>query len=170
VSGEHQPFFRFNPNAYQPGRAFEATQESCEICHRPSIWKYTGNFYSQKRPIVCACCISDGSLEKALDDDWSGLHDISIEGADPELEHEVMCRTPGVACFNPYEWPVIDGIPMAFLLYGDEDSEFWNLPEIKEAVNTAFGDWPWDGKKPGSYVLLFKQVDGTQYRAVIDPD
>ena len=105
-----------------------------------------------------------------MGEDGFSLHDIDFEDIDPGLQEELLCRTPGVACFNPFSWPVIDGMPMAFLLYGDEKSELWELPTVKDAVRLAFGDWPWDGKTPGSYVLLFKQTDGDQYRAVIDPD
>ncbi len=170
MSDDRKPHFRFNPNAYNPGRVFEKSDEICEVCDRPCEWKYTGSIYDQKNPVSCASCIADGSLERFADSKWFGLHDISMEEADPELEREVMCRTPGVACFNPYDWPVIEGVPLAFLMYGDEDSELWNDLSVREEVKRAFGDSPWDGKKPGAYVLLFKQIDGHEYRAVVDPD
>ncbi|ROT97349.1 hypothetical protein EB810_05570 [Altererythrobacter sp. FM1] len=62
------------------------------------------------------------------------------------------------------------GVPLAFLLYGEEESSLWKNPKVRAEIDREYGDWPWDGKKPGSYVLLFRQLDSDEYRVVIDPD
>ena len=170
MSEERKPYFRFNPNAYQANRVFKPSDESCEVCARECVWKYTGSIYTPANPTVCASCISDGKLEQFLGAENYSFHDTEAEGANEDALQELLLRTPGVACFNPFEWPVMEGLPMAFMIYGDEESDLWRNPKVKAEVDAEYGDWPWDGKMPGSSVLLFKQVAGDQYRIVIDPD
>ncbi|WP_380872459.1 CbrC family protein [Sphingomonas sp. DBB INV C78] len=163
-----QPLFRFNPGAYDEKRSLKPSQEICEVCSKPCVWTYTGNIYSLTTPTVCARCIADGELEAFLRDDFFTLHDIEIDGADPSLEQELLKRTPGVACFNPFSWPVLDGIPLAFMGYGNE-KDLIALPEVRAAMSEAFEGF---GLKcaPSPYALIFKEVDGPRYRVVIDHD
>ncbi|WP_298289493.1 CbrC family protein [Novosphingobium sp.] len=98
-----QPFFRFNPNAYAEGRSFQPSQEVCEVCSRPSVWQYNGSIYAAAKPIVCARCIAEDRLGAFLTDHHFALHDIEIFDAEPALAKEVLQRTPGIDCFNPYE-------------------------------------------------------------------
>lgn len=164
-----QPFFRFNPDAYAEGRSLKRSQEACEVCSRPSIWQYTGSIYAAKKPlIVCARCIAGGHLGAFFGGDHFALHDIEIFGAESALAKEVLQRTPGIDCFNPYRWPVLDRVPLAFLGYG-EDEELIAVPGARAAIEEAFEDFGWD-YGPSPYALIFKEVDGERYRVVIDLD
>jgi len=51
-------------------------------------------------------------------------------------------RTPGVACFNPFEWPVLDSMPMAFLGYG-EDEGLLAIDAVRSAINETFAEVGW---------------------------
>jgi uncharacterized protein len=169
---ERKPFFRFNPNSYERGDIFVACDIPCDICKRPCIWQYRGIIYAAGNiPEICAGCIADGSLGKFLNRPFFSLHDITIDDADPELENELMQRTPGVPCFNPFSWPVLDGKPLAFLSFGeDANSGIFQLPEVKQAIALAYAELGWDDPEPGPYILLFKEIDGDRYQAVIDLD
>ena len=50
---DDQPYFRFNPGAYEDGRSFERSSDVCEVCSRPCVWKYTGGVYATEEP----CCL-----------------------------------------------------------------------------------------------------------------
>ena len=162
-----QPHFRFNPGAYEDGRSFERSNDVCEVCSRPCVWKYTGNVYSTEDPVVCACCIANGALGKFLGD--FSLHDVEMSGAEPSLEKEVLQRTPGVACYNPFEWPVLDAKPLAFVGYG-EDQCLLDIAAVRSAIEAAFGEIGRKFDGPTSYALVFKEIDGERYRAVLDFD
>ncbi|MFC7498382.1 CbrC family protein [Enterovirga sp. GCM10030262] len=166
---DEKPYFRFNPGAYQNGRSFEQTSEVCDVCARPCAWRYTGNIYAEQSPIVCARCIASGSLGGFLNDAEFTFHDIELNGADPALEDELFRRTPGVACFNPFEWPVLDAKPLAFAGYG-EDRALLSLAGVRSAIDSAFAvaGGAFDGPTP--YALIFKEIEGERYRAVIDLD
>lgn len=163
-----EPFFRFNPTAYGENRSLNLSQEICEVCSKPSIWKYTGNIYAATSPTVCARCISGGQLKAFLNDDFFALHDIEIVGAAPELEQELLQRTPGVACFNPFRWPVLDGIPLAFIGYGDEKEVVASL-DARTAITDEFKKFGLI-YEPSPCALVFKEVDGSRYCAVVDPN
>lgn len=167
MSDPDQPFFRFNPRAYEPGRAFKASDEPCGHCARPCIWEHTAGVYAVNEAILCARCVAAGGLEALFGGRYS-FHDVEVENADPALEAELLQRTPGVACFNPFEWPVIDGMPLAFLGYGEE-ADLLAIPEVEMAIAAAFEDFGWDGG-PSPYALIFKQVDAPHYRVVVDLD
>jgi uncharacterized protein CbrC (UPF0167 family) len=117
-------------------------------------------------PVVCARCIANGGLEAFMKGAPFSFHDATLEGADRELEDEVMLATPGFPTFNPFRWPVLDGKPLAFIGHGDEKA-VWAIPEARAAITAAFGE-PVDG--PTSYALVFKEVDGERYVAEIDYD
>jgi uncharacterized protein len=168
MSGD-QPHFRFYPGAYEKGGPFEASADVCDVCARPCSWKYTGNIYAKERPVVCARCIANGELGRFLGGKRFSLHDIELNGAEPSLEDEVLRRTPGVACFNPFEWPVLDGKPLAFAGYGG-DERLLAIPAVRSAVETAFDEIGQTFDGPTSYALIFKEIDGERYRAVIDLD
>ncbi len=86
---------------------------------------------------------------------------------DEGIIEELLQRTPGVACFNPFTWPVIDRVPLAFIGYGD-DKRIWDKPEARAAIVAAFGEL--DSACDGPYALVFRTLDGAQYFAVIDMD
>ncbi len=164
-----QPFFRFNPNAYADGSSLKRSQENCELCLRPCVWQYTGNIYTvSRKPTVCARCIAEDCLLEFLCDDLATLHDIEISGVDVSLSREIRTRTPGIACYNPFEWPVIDGIPLAFMGYGD-NKYLVNMPGVGEAMKKEFAEYGQE-YSPDSYALIFKQLDGGRYRVVADFD
>lgn len=166
--GEYRPEFRFNPVAYR--HSFEASEELCDLCRRPFVWKYTGLIYSAaESPAVCARCIADGRLEAFFAGRNFQLHDVTLDGTDPALEDELLRRTPGIASFNAFGWPVLDGLPMAFVGYG-EDEALIALPEVQAAIGEAFGELGWTFDGPSPYALLFKELDGPRYRAVVDLD
>ena len=167
MSGD-QPYFRFNPGAYEDGRSFERSSDVCEVCSRPCVWKYTGNIYAKEEPsVVCARCIANGELGKFLGD--FGLHDVDLSGAEPSLKMEVRQRTPGVACYNPFEWPVLDAKPLAFAGYG-EDENLLDIAAVRSAIEAAFGEIGQKFNGPTPYALVFKEIDGERYRAVVDFD
>lgn len=168
TADDDQPFFRFNPNAYEHAKVFEPSTEVCESCARPCVWKYLGGIYAEKEPTVCARCIADGSLANLLGDDRYTLQDVELAGAGQEFEREVLQRTPGVACFNPFEWPVLDAKPMAFIGYG-EDERLIAIPAVRTAMESAFAQFGWDFG-PSPYALIFREVDGDRYQIEIDLD
>ena len=166
-----QPHFRFNPGAYKSGRSFERSADLCDVCRSSCGWKYTGSIYALKSPTVCAGCIANGSLTQFIYDQHFSLHDIELSGASPELEMEVLKRTPGVACYNPFDWPVLDSKPMQFIGYG-EDQMVLSSADQQLAIKQAFVelDWEYELQTPTPYALVFKEIDGNRYRAVIDLD
>lgn len=164
-----QPVFRFNPVAYEDGHAFVRSDDDCDVCSCPCVWKYTGSIYALESPTVCARCIANGKLGDFFKDGHFSLHDIEINGSDSNLEEEVIQRTPGVACFNPYQWPVIESKPLAFVGYG-ENKDLIALSEVKHAIDEAFSEIGWKFEGPTPYALIFKEIDGDLYRAVIDLD
>ena len=168
---DDQPHFRFHPGAYLPRGSFEVSTDVCEVCARPCTWKYTGCVYiAGDDPLVCARCIADGRLAEAFfQDGHCSLHDINLTGADPALEDELLHRTPQVSSFNPYPWPVLDGTPLAFVGYG-EDEDLIRLPEVRQAIDEEFKSVGWKFEGPTPYALIFKELDGERYRAVLDLD
>ena len=165
---DDQPFFRFNPRAYD--RAFERSEDVCDVCSRPCVWKYAASVYTAgEAPTVCARCIADGSLGRFLGDARFQLHDIMVDDAEPALEDELLRRTPGVHSFNPYVWPVLDGKPLAFVGYG-EDEALIVLPQVQAAIEEAFQDLGWSFEGPTPYALIFKELGGDRYCAVVDLD
>lgn len=164
------PEFRFSPNAYEEGRSIERSDASCEVCFRPCGWRYTGSIYTASPPgTLCVRCIADGSLGRFIGGGGYTLHDVEMDGADPALEREVMERTPGIACFNPYTWPVLDGMPLAFIGYG-EDAAVTAMPEARAAIAAAFVKLGWDAEESSPYALVFREIDGPRWQAVIDLD
>jgi len=164
-----QPFFRFNPGAYSQGRSFfTSSQRNCEACNLPCEWEYTGVIYAPTSPIVCARCIADGRLGALLGKGRFALHDIDISDAEPALAEEVLQRTPGVACFNPFSWPVLDAKPLAFMGYGGDEALI-AIHAVRTVMEREFERFGWEFE-PSPYVLIFKELDGDRYRAVIDLD
>jgi hypothetical protein len=163
-----QPHFRFNPGAYAEGRSFERSGEACHVCTKPCVWEYTGGIYALSEPRVCARCIAAGRLGSFLGDVAFALHDVLIEDAEPALAQELLQRTPGFACFNPFDWPVLDAKPLAFLGHGDEAGLF-AIPDVRTAISEAFEPFGWDCA-PSPYALIFKEIDGERYRVSVDLD
>jgi uncharacterized protein len=166
---DDQPYFRFYPGAYKEGGSFEPSSDLCNVCSRPCAWKYTGAIYGRDISTVCARCIASGELCGSGGGKDYGLHDIQINGAEPSLEAEVLQRTPEVTSFNPFEWPVIDGKPLAFAGYG-QDKSLLAIPAVRSAIEAAFEEIGQTCDGPTSYALIFKEIDGDRYRAVIDLD
>lgn len=165
---DDKPYFRFNPAAYR--NVFEESEERCDVCLRLCGWKYRGGIYmAGDCPTVCARCMADGRLAAFLGDARFQLNDRVEDGADPALEDEVLRRTPAVECFNPFEWPVLDGRPLAFVGYG-EDEALIALPEVQAAIGEAFGALGWTFDGPSPYALVFREIDGPRYVAVVDLD
>ena len=168
--GDDKPYFRFNPNACSVGREFEASDGICDVCNSPCVWVYKGGIYTGgEEPTVCARCIADGRLATYLNDAHFQLHDIDVDDVDPALEDELLRRTPGISSFNPFPWPVLDRKPLAFLGYG-EDERLLSEPDVVTAIEEAFKELGWEFEGPTPYALIFKEVDGKRYRAVVDLD
>jgi uncharacterized protein CbrC (UPF0167 family) len=91
-----------------------------------------------------------------------------MEGAEPALAKEVLQRTPGVACFNPFDWPVLDAKPLAFVGYGEDPDLFAN-PDVRAAIGEALEALGWDCG-PSPYALIFREIDGKRYRVSVDLD
>ena len=167
-TSEEQPYFRFNPNAYEHEGTFERSAEACESCFRPCAWKYVGNIHALREPVACARCIADGAMANLFGGDRFSLHDAESSGVDQGLERELLQRTPGFSCFNPFEWPVLDARPMAFVGYG-EDERLIAIPSVRTAMEDAFAELGWDFG-PSPYALIFKAIDSDQYQVVVDLD
>lgn len=167
AGSEDQPHFRFNPRAYEPGRAFEASDKICGGCARPCVWEHSAGVYALKSVTLCARCVAAGGLERVLGGRYS-FHDGEVEDCDPALEVELLERTPGVACFNPFEWPAIDRVPLAFLGYGEEEA-LLAIPAVVDAMEAAFAEFGWDAR-PSPYAMIFRTLDGETYRVVVDLD
>lgn len=166
---DDQPHFRFNPDAYEQGRSFERSSGVCDVCSRPCVWKYTSTVYATKKPTVCARCMANGELGKFLGDEYFSLHDIMISGAEPNLAKEVLQRTPGFDSYNAFVWPVLDAKHLAFVGYGDDRNLLDNVA-VRSAIEAAFAEIKWKFDGPTSYALVFKEIDGERYRAVVDLD
>jgi hypothetical protein len=41
---DDKPFFRFHPGAYERG-SFMASERTCQVCRRPSVWLYNASVY-----------------------------------------------------------------------------------------------------------------------------
>lgn len=166
-----KPFFRFHPDAYARG-SFLASRDPCDVCGRSSVWLYHGSVYvAGKKPAVCARCVADGKLAAFLEGDF-GLHDADFdEDVDEALDAEVMQRTPGFSTFNAFTWPVLDGKPLVYVGHGDED-ETWENPAAAAAIRKLYKDEgdpiPDEGTTP--YAIVFRELDGPRYVAIMDLD
>ncbi|HVK80953.1 MAG TPA: CbrC family protein [Verrucomicrobiae bacterium] len=164
-----KPTFRFHPDAYEHG-CFEESDETCAACKRACVWKYISHIYAQPPDVevVCARCIADGSLAKVVPDGDYSLHDLSFDDEpSEELMAEVEQRTPGFATYNPFVWPVRDGVPLAFLGFGEDDN-LAREHEVKTAIAAL-------GKEMGSEIapgdaMIFRTLDGAVYVATLDMD
>ena len=164
-----QPHFRFYPNAFADGDAFERSEEFCDVCERTAVWRYVGEIYMEgEPPTVCARCMASGALRERLPTDSYVLQDIVLEGADDDLADEILLATPSVASVNPFEWPVIDGEPLAYVGVGDAASLKGNT-RAQRAIAAAFADLG-DEEGHASHALVFKQLEDDEYVAVIDMD
>lgn len=162
------PYFRFYPGAYEA--EFEESAKQCEVCGDPCGWRYTGIIYSKEYPeVVCAACIHSGRLRAYVGARMS-LHDVELEGADSELQTELLERTPGVASFNPFPWPVRNGVPLAFVGHGDDEA-VQRIPEAHAATAQAALECGFDDiALPTPYALVFKGLDEAHYAVVFDFD
>lgn len=165
-----QPFFRFNPNAYDDNGPFKASDAPCDVCTRESVW------ISQvvvPDISVCARCIANNDLGRFINKrHFILVGDITLSAAlDEEIKSELFLNTPCVSSYNPFEWQVLEGIPMAFVGYG-EDKGLWKIPNAVRAMQAAweefYPDTVLDG--PTSYLMVFKEVEGEKYTAIIDLD
>ena len=165
---DERPSFRFYPGAYEEGGPLKASNRTCDCCGKPCVWEYIGNIYGQGEAVVCAGCIAAGNLGTVFPKGYS-LHDIELEQTVPDaLSDELLGRTPGVACYNPFNWPVSGGAPMVFVGYGEALAKD---PEAIAATQAAFNALGWDdAAAPSSYALLFRPLHGGAMRAVIDLD
>lgn len=165
-----QPAFRFFPAAYEAEGVFVRTDDPCEVCRQPSVWRYEGGIYVEgKGPRTCAGCIAEGRLASFLKPRRFMLQDIQLDTVDEDVAEELLQRTPGVTSFNPFTWPVIDRMPLAFIGYGD-DKHIWDMPEARAAIIAAFGELDSACDGPSPYALVFRTLDGVRYFAVIDMD
>lgn len=164
-----KPFFRFHPDAYEHG-VFAETDEPCAACGKPCVWAYTQHIYAlppEPAP-VCARCVADGNLGSVITNGDYGLHDFSFdEDPSDELAIEVEQRTPGFATYNPFLWPVRDGMPLAFLGFG-EDAPLAGNVGVQAAIAALGNDMGVDIAP--SDALIFKSLSGDTYVATLDLD
>ena len=172
MTDELKPEFKYYPGAYDDGGAFEPSNAHCEVCDRPCGWRYTGNIYSNSCPdTVCARCLSDGSLFDWVGSEFMQLQDVDFsDHVGAESRRDVMLRTPGVASFNPFTWPVVDGEPMAFLGVGDRDA-FWAIPQCRDAMQAMWRDVLGEELPgPTPYLLIFKRLTTDRYGCALNLD
>ena len=164
-----QPFFRFFPSAYAEGGPFEASDVACELCEKPAVWLFTGVIYqeSDEDLNVCARCIASGALRESAPE--YGLHDMDFEAEiETALAEEINQRTPGFATWNAFVWPVRDTMPLVFMGYGS-DKDLRQEPQAVAAIEALFADFDAADSDP-SHALVFKQIDGPAYVAILDLD
>lgn len=165
-----KPAFRFYPRAYDDG-VLKREGGPCEICRRAGAWMYQGAIYTRREDIqVCAQCIHEGRLLAHLGDSHFQLHDIEIEAVGVDLRDELLRRTPGVECFNPFNWPALRGMPLAFIGHGDALG-LWDEPEPRAAMVDAWRArmaGALDGPSP--YLLVFRELGEGAWRAEVDLD
>ncbi|MES2444266.1 MAG: CbrC family protein [Pseudomonadota bacterium] len=165
-----KPAFRFYPRAYDDG-VLKREGGPCEICRREGTWIYQGVVYAVRDEMqVCARCIAEGRLLAFLDDPHFQLHDIEIEGVGPDLRDELLRRTPGVECFNPFNWPALRGMPLAFAGHGD-GLGLWEVQGARMAMEAAWRERmgsALDGASP--YLLVFRELNEGAWRAEVDLD
>lgn len=165
-----KPNFRFFPKAYETEGVFRESNDICDSCGKPSVWMYSGPLYSQGNPNVCARCIADGSLDKILGVGKYSFQDCYFPNVPTELSSEIMQRTPRVTSYNPINWPILESKPLAFFGYGDND-ETWKFPDAVDAMKMTWRQAI--GKElnsKSSYLLVFKELDGPRFIAVMDLD
>ena len=165
-----KPFFRFFPKAYEIDGVFKHSTEICESCQQPATWLYVGVIYTQRDPKICARCISSGALDAFFGEGLYGFQDSRFVNVDRDLSDEVLRRTPGVASFNPVDWPVLNSKPLAFFGYGDSE-DVWKNPGAITAMNKkwlAYAGESLEGRTP--YLLVFKEIDGPEFVSVLDLD
>lgn len=166
-----RPFFRFSPNAYDLPNVFEPSEVACTVCNQPAGWLYVGLVYAVTDVSgLCARCIAGGRLEALLGERF-GLNDVLLEGVSRDLQIEVEQRTPGFATFNAFSWPVRDGLPLAFIGYGDNPA-YWADPVIREEMSAFWREQTGEAdlKGPTGYILLFRTLDGAHPGFALDLD
>ena len=166
-----KPHFRFFPKAYKDDSVFVQTEEFCEICGQPAGWMYAGITYTAgAKKNTCASCLSSGRLAESCGDHGMSLHDCELAEVSPDLEREVLQRTPGFSTFNAFDWPVSQGLPLAYVGHG-EDLAFAENPPAREVIRRAgmeIGQSDWD--YPAPYVLIFQELRSGEYTAILDLD
>jgi uncharacterized protein len=166
---DDKPNFRFYPGAYAD-ECLKKADHNCVNCRRSGTWLYSGSIYSTCRDKpVCAACIAEDRLAERFGSFVLFDADFSDE-VDAEVEGEVMQRTPGFPTFNPFVWPVSDGMPMVYMGVGD-DKQFWRDEACREAMKQFWrqeigGDL--DG--PAYQLLVFKSLDNSKFGFALDLD
>jgi uncharacterized protein len=162
-----KPVFRFFPDAYERG-VFVESKATCGACGRACVWQYKGPVYTaEPEAMVCARCVASGEMRKVAGDDYS-LHDFEFDDDPPEaLREEIEQRTPGFATFNPFIWPVRDGVPLAFLGVA-EDGDLAKKAEVKAAMAALAQEM--GGEVGARYALIFRTLEGDAYVATLDLD
>ncbi len=164
-----KPHFRFHPDAYEH-QCFEESGEPCSACGRPCVWKYTNHIYAlpPEPAAICARCIADGSVAKAVPEGDYSLHDCSFDEEPSDASAaEVEQRTPGFSTYNPFVWPVRDGMPLAFLGFGEDDN-LSRLPQVQAAIAALAKEM--GGEVAPNYAMIFKTLHGDDYVATLDLD
>lgn len=164
-----KPHFRFHPDAYEHG-CFEESDEVCAACARPCVWKYANDIYAAppEPSAICARCIADGNVAKAVADGDYCLHDLSFDAElSDDMAVEIEQRTPGFATYNPFVWPVREGVPLVFLGFGEDDN-LGARPEVKAAIS-ALAEEMGGEVAPGD-ALIFRTLHGEDYVATLDLD
>ncbi|MFN0023665.1 MAG: CbrC family protein [Parvularculaceae bacterium] len=164
-----KPFFRFHPDAYEHG-VLEPSEETCSACGKPCTWKYNQHIYAlpPDPKAICARCIADGNVAKAVPEGDYGLHDCEFDGETSDsLATEVEQRTPGFATFNPFVWPVRNGVPLAFLGFGADES-LRGIRDVEAAIAKLAEEM--NGEIAPDYAMIFKTLDGGEYVATLDID
>ncbi|MCX7357111.1 MAG: hypothetical protein NT015_03020 [Alphaproteobacteria bacterium] len=71
------------------------------------------------------------------------------------------------ATFNPFLWPVRNGVPLAFLGFGADDP-FKENDAVKSAIAKLAEEM--EGEIAPDYAMIFKTLDGDEYIATLDLD
>jgi uncharacterized protein len=163
-----KPFFRFNPRAYELDGTFVESTEICDVCDQDCVWEYDSSLYAAVDDFtMCARCIFEGRISDVIKDKHFSFNCLDISGVDAELRTELEQRTPGFATYNPFQWPVLDGMPLAFIGYGEE-AVIVNDTKAQLAIAAAFAHIYDDHEvyevgTPNHYALVFKEISGDRY-------
>jgi uncharacterized protein len=117
---------------------------------------------------ICARCVADGNIAKAVPEGDYGLQDSTFDEEPTEaLAIEVEQRTPGFATYNPFVWPVRNGMPLAFLGFG-ADANLASILGVQAAIAALSADM--GAEIAPDYAMIFKSLEGETYIATLDLD
>jgi uncharacterized protein CbrC (UPF0167 family) len=137
------PKFKYNPNVCKID-VFKKEEGICSVCGEKRNIKYTGAFYSIKKPeYICPFCIANGKAAEKYNGEFNSyctIEGVSPDPADPEptipkeMLLEVSQRTPGYNSWQETVWLSHCNEPCAFIDYADGETIKPFIDELEEDI------------------------------------